>query len=476
VIATLVLALAGIGIARPGTSQAAAVPGPAAFSTGFVDAQAFQSPSSSVRSLWLTRAQQLGSTSVRIGVAWNAIAPFSRPPGGFDASNPGDPDYTWTPLDASVRDATAHGQTVVLLLNRAPNWAEGPNRPRYVLQGAWDPSPSAFAAFAHAVALRYSGHFPDPLDPGRMLPQVSYFQAWNEPNLPAYLMPQWVRGPHRSIVAESPVLYRALLNAFYAAVKAVQPQAVVLAAGTAPYGDPPGVDRMYPLVFLRDMFCLTSTLRPLPCPDPPHLDVLDHHPYNLGLAPTIPASVPNDLAAPDLDKIWHVLHVAQRAHHVLPAGPKSLWVTEIDWSTSRPVPLTQAVQAAYLSEGFYELWRQDVTHVYWFQLRDPPGEKDSFGGGGLYFVDGAAKLAATAFRFPFVALPAPHKNASVILWGKAPVAGRVQIQTRVGSGWRTVRTLTTTTGGIFYAVTSLNSKLEFRARIGASASLGWVNG
>jgi hypothetical protein len=474
-IAVLTVALAGLGVARPARSEAVPMPGPAVFTTGLVDDPAFVASSQSVRSEWLARARQVGSTTVRIGVVWADVAPRNRRR-GFDASNPGDPNYTWSSIDAAVRTATADGQTVLLVVNHAPIWAQAPHRPSYVAPGSWDPSANAFAAFAHAIALRYSGTYPDPLQRLVDLPQVDYFQAWNEPNLPVYLMPQWVRGPHRSIVAESPILYRAMLNAFYAAVKAVRPQAVVLAAGTAPYGDPPGVDRMYPLVFLRDMFCLTSTLRPLPCSDPPHLDVLDHHPYNLGLAPTVPASVPNDLAVPDLGKIWRVLHVAQRAHHVLPAGPKSLWVTEIDWSTSRPVPLTQAVQAAYLSEGFYELWRQDVTHVYWFQLRDPPGAKDSFAGGGLYSVNGTPKLAATAFRFPFVALPAPHKNTSVILWGKAPAAGRVAIQMRMGSSWRTVRSLPTTRGGIFYAVTRLSSRLQLRATIGAFTSLAWVNG
>ena len=468
-----VLAVATLGVARPASSQAASVPGPAVFTTGLVDDPAFQSPSSSVRSVWLARAQQLGSTSVRIGIAWNTVAPFDLP-SGFNAANPRDPHYQWASLDATIRSATAGAQTVILLVNRAPNWAEGPDRPSYVLQGAWDPSPQAFAAFAHALALRYSGHFPDPLHHGRMLPEVSYFQAWNEPNLPSYLMPQWVQGVNGSIVAESPVLYRALLNAFYTAIKHVQAHAFVLAAGTAPYGDPPGVGRMAPIVFLDGLFCLTPALGAEACADPPHLDALDHHPY--GLAPTINARLPDDVAVPDLGKIWRVLHAAERTHHVLPAGPKSLWITEIDWSTSPPAPLTQAVQAAYLSEGFYELWSQDVSHVYWFQLRDPPGKTNSFAGAGLYFGNGVPKLSVAAFRFPFVALPVPRNKKSVILWGKAPVAGTVVIQKRVGNGWRTVRTLRTTAGGIFYAVPRLSPLLQLRARIGAFASLPWVNG
>jgi hypothetical protein len=468
----LAVALAGLAIARPASSHAASMPGPAVFTTGLADDPAFVNSSQAVRSTWLARAERIGSTSIRIGVVWSAVAPDSRPP-GFNASNPADPNYDWSSIDAAVRTATAVGQSVELLVGHAPTWAEGANQPSYVEPGAWEPSTSALAAFAHAIALRYSGSFPDPLLPGKHLPRVRYFQAWNEPNLPLYLMPQWLRAANGSIVPESPILYRAMLNAFYSAIKAVQPGALVLAAGTAPYGDPPGVDRMAPLVFLREMFCLTATLAPKHCPNPPHLDALDHHPY--GLAPTIKARLPNDVAVPDIGKIWGVLHAAQRAHHVLPAGPKPIWITEIDFSTSPPAPLTQTGQAAYLSEAFYELWRQDVSRVYWFQLRDPPGKGNSFAGAGLYFVNGVAKLAATAFRFPFVALPVPHNKKSVILWGKSPVPGTVQIQKRVGSGWQTIRRLKTTGGAIFYSVSQLSSRLQYRARIGAFASLTWVN-
>ena len=39
--------------------------------------------------------------------------------------------------------------------------------------------------------------------------------------------------------AFSPLLYRQLLNAFYAGVKAVQPADVVITAGVAPTANPP---------------------------------------------------------------------------------------------------------------------------------------------------------------------------------------------------------------------------------------------
>ncbi len=470
--AGVMLMLALSATARAKSVPAPSVPGPSSMSTGFVDAPAFQQGSASAQALWFSRAHALGASSVRLTVYWSAIAPRVVP-SGFRASDPNAAGYRWSSVDEAVKGATAHGLNVVLLVLAAPTWAEGPGIPGYASPGSWEPSPSAFAAFAHAIALRYSGQFADPLHRGRRLPPVTYFQAWNEPNLPIYLEPQWVQESNGAIVPESADIYRSLLNAFYFAVKAVQPHAFVLAAGTAPYGDPPGVNRMAPLVFLREMFCLTATLQPNPCPDPPHLDALDHHPY--GRAPSIDARLPDDVALPDLGKIWRVLHAAERTHHVLPAGPKQLWLTEIDWSTSPPLPLTQAVQAAYLSEGLYQCWSQNVSHVYWFQLRDPPGSTNSFAGSGLYFGNGAAKLATAAFRFPFVALPVLPAKQLLILWGKAPRAGTVAIQERVGSRWRTIRTLATTAGGIFFAVARLSPALELRARIGASASLGWVN-
>src|SRR6202011_5700158 len=112
-------------------------------------------------------------------------------------------------------------------------------------------------------------------------PHVRYFQVWNEPNYSTYLAPQWTR-VRGAWVAESPLIYRALLNAFYAGVKAGQPGALVVSAGTGPFGDPPVGPRIPPALFYRDVLCVSAAMRPLPCPDPAHFDVLAHHPYAIG--------------------------------------------------------------------------------------------------------------------------------------------------------------------------------------------------
>lgn len=465
----LLAALVLLGFAPPSTATAA-LPGPGTFSLGFADDSMFRDSSEPVRSFWYRRAQALGSDSVRIGIVWSVVAPY-RLPHGFHAANPADPHYNWSSLDAAVRDASADGQSVVLLLAHAPLWAEGHGRPSWAPVGSWLPSPRALGSFARAVALRYSGHFRDPLHHGRLLPLVSHFQAWNEPNLPTYLTPQWVN-VNGTVTAASPEIYRTLLNTVYAAVKSVQPHSFVLAAGTAPYGDPPGVGRMQPTDFLRGLLCLTAQLRSQACPDPAHFDALDHHPYSL--TATAHARAPGNVSVPDLGKIWRILRAAERFHTALPAGPKSLWVTEIGWSANPPAPSQLARQAHNLSLGFYELWTQHVSHVYWFLLRDPPQNRKSFSGGGLYLKDGAAKPAAAAFRFPFIAVRAAHGRLT--LWGKSPVAGPIVIERQVGHQWRPVLQLTSTAGGIFYGQARLALHTVLRARAGADVSPVWIAG
>ncbi len=454
--------------ANPAASRAASMPGPTSFSTGLVDITTFQYSTHRVRRSWLSRAEKLGSSAIRVDVDWSTIAP-TRLPRHFRPTNPRDKHYRWSWLDATVRSAAAHGQTVLLTVYRAPVWAEAPHVPRQVIRGTWEPKAKDFAEFGRALALRYSGHFRDPLHRTQSLPQVSRFQAWNEPNLSNYLMPQWVQSSSGAIYPASPGLYRPLLNAFYSAVKAVQPHSLVLAAGTAPYGSPPGGERMSPVTFLQGLFCLTPALSPTPCPHPPHLDGLDHHPY--APSPTFQAQYPGDISVPDLWKIRTVLHAAQRVGHVLPAGPKPVWVTEIDWSTKPPQRVSRPMQARYLLEGFYELWAENVSHVFWFQFRDLQGTATRTAGAGLYGHNGVPKPSAAAFRFPF--LTVPTGRGWYTLWGRAPGHGTVVIEKRRAGRWEPILELPTTAGGVFYRHHRLKSHLELRAKLGKAASPAW---
>ena len=358
---------------------------------GVSDSTLLMSGDAQVRELALQRIRATGASVVRIPVEWRYIV-SPDPPAGFDASDPASPAYDFTAVDAAVRDTVAAGLTPLLVVTRAPAFAEAPHRWSYAYPGSWAPNPAAFGEFATAVARRYDGSFPDPLEPGRALPRVRLFEAWNEPNLARYLEPQWVveGGRWRAF---SPLLYRQLLNAFYAAVKAVAPSDVVLTAGIAPNGEPAGVGRMTPLRFLNGLLCLEggcgrrvrragrrartrgtgcADRGATACPDPPHFDVLAFHPLSFE-GPDLPAHSSQDVAISDIAKVTDLLDRAERLHTALPRGHKPVWVTELNWESAPQSPhgVPGRLQAPWISRALHRLWVAGVGFADWQFLVDP---------------------------------------------------------------------------------------------------------
>jgi hypothetical protein len=278
---------------------------------------------------------------------------------------------------------------------------------------------------------------------------VRYWQAWNEPNLSTYLAPQWVQGPRGQRV-ESPELYRSLLNALYDAVKQVRTDNVVIAAGTAPYGDPkPGGNRIMPVRFMRELLCLSAQLKKHSCSGPSHFDVLAHHPYGIR-GPESHALNGDDVAIPDIVKLQRVVRAGLRVGTVLPRRSKRTWVTEVSWDSSPPDPhgVPEAKHAQWLERALYVLWRQGVDTVLWFRVRDQlpnPSFAETYQSGVL-FADGTPKLAATAFRFPFVVRRAGNGS---LVWGRSPALGTLSIQRKTGGTWREIARRPVGVGTVF---------------------------
>lgn len=417
---------------------------------------------------WIGRAVGDGAGIVRVNLDWAQVAPAR--PRGFNAGDPGSHGYNWAATDSSVRELSARGLRVLLTVFDAPAWAQGRHRPANATPGTWRPDPRALAAFATAAARRYDGAYPL----SAPLPRVGLWQAWNEPNLGYYLSPQWTRS-HGRFQPASPGIYRQLLNAFYGGVKSVSGSNLVVTGGTAPYGDGPGGARMQPVAFDRSLFCLRgSALRPTSCPDPPHLDVLSHHPYATG-GPLQHAFNADDAAVPDVRKLARVLHAAERYGHVLPRTRKRLWVTEISWDSSPPDPhgVPIARQARWLEQSLYVLWRQGVDTVLWLQIVDSPpipDYADSYQA-GVYFLSRAPKPAAVAYRFPFVVQRLGH--ARVLAWGRAPAPGQLSIQVLDHGRWRTLRRLGVQAGEVFAPTLKLRGRATLRAQLGSQTSLTW---
>jgi hypothetical protein len=479
------------GLAR--TQSRALLDGPfpdSGLARGVSDGTLLLSGDPRVRALALRRIGEAGATVVRIPADWRGLV-AADPQAGFQASDPASPEYRFGALDAAVISAASAGLAPLLVVSRAPAFAEAPHRWPYAFPGSWAPSPTAFGQFAQALARRYDGSFPDPRAPGGVLPRVRLLQAWNEPNLARYLEPQWVAlGGGWS--AFSPLLYRQLLNAFYAGVKAAAPTDEVVAAGVAPNGAPAGVGRMAPVTFLRGLLCLTSDraghTRGSGCREPPHFDVLAFHPLSVA-NPDLPAGSSLDVSISDAVKVTAILAQARRLHTALPAGAKPVWVTELNWESAPQTPygVAPALQAAWVSRALHRLWAAGVSFVSWEFLVDPfPGVRAGTATGGtvayqrfagLYSagLDGNLEAATPkpflrGFTLPFDPLRVNARQVRV--WALLSSPGQPVLLQRLtpGGAWRTVARLRADRHGVLNLLVSLRGSVRLRVRSGALTS------
>lgn len=396
------------------------------------------------------RTSQAGAGFVRLMVPWSAVAP-QTPPAGWDPTNPADPNYDWEYMDTGVRNAVAVGLQPVLLVDGAPQWAQRCVSPPNLQYGnLCDPDPAALAQFATAAARRYSGNFGD-------LPRVQYWQGLNEPNLTIFFFPQF----NTAGKGLSPHLYRNLINSFYAAIKAVNPANLVLAAGLGP-NELKGWN-IGPMRFTRELLCMKGRQKPKPikgaCKGGVHFDIFDIHPYTSG-SPSHEGRV-NDVQLGDLDKLQTLLKAADKAGRIKGAFKRTpLWITEIGWDSNPPDPgaLPMKVLTQWTAEALHESWAAGVSHFFWYTLRDEPFEAGVPNSltvqSGLYFRDGELandqpKPVLNTFHFPFTAYAVKGKGLRV--WGRTPTsaAGRVRIQVFRNGKWTTLTRLKADAKGIF---------------------------
>jgi hypothetical protein len=459
-----VLALTAL-ISAPGSYAAST---PKTFDVGFAD-YLYGVADRSNKELNLT--ESVNADVIRVNMYWSRVAP-NEPANPRDLD---DPAYDWTESDTAISNATDHGFEVELTVLSAPVWAEGPNRPDLdeAPFGSWKPDAEAFGDFAHAVAQRYSGTYSTGEE---TLPAVKYFEAWNEGNLSTYITPQW-KGK-TNLASE---IYQALLNNFYTEVKAVNPDAKIVAGATAPYGDPPGgPKRTKPLRFLQELLCLTPKNKKTGCPNgrPSKFDIIAHHPINREDAPTAHALNKGDIEIADFGELTKTLRKAEKLGTPATSGRHEIWADEVWWQTDPPdrdegVPYK--TQARWMEQALYLLWDQGASNVTFLQFRDArytPGEftLDSYQT-GVYSYDGKRKPSADAIAFPFVT---DRKGNKLLAWGSAPESGKLTIETKSDNGgFKKVRTLNVEAGAIFTEKLNLKGNAKLRARVGKQTSLVW---
>jgi hypothetical protein len=463
-----------LGLLVCSTTLAAAAPAQAAptFVRGFTDDIWF---TTGTPSLWINKTEATGAQRVLLEVDWQSVEP-SKPTSSSQALNPNGPAYNFSYLDARVREFAGTGLSVAFLVTDAPRWAEQSGGPAALeATGGYRPNDNAFGQMATAMARRYSGSFPDPANPGRTLPKVSYFQAWAEPNLNIHLSPQWVRsGGH--LVETGPTIYRGLLNAFYSGIKAGDPSALVLDGGLGPYGDSPSASmnsRMHPAEFLRGVLCVSGrSLTPVSCPNPAHYDILTADPYDVD-SPTTHAVNADDVSAPDLYKLTRIQRAALAHGRLLPNTSKQFWVTEFayDSKPGNPYGLSLSTQARWLEQSMYVFWSQGVNTAIWYLVRDqlPKFNANDYYS-GVYLYSGKRKPSFTAFRFPFVVVS--YKRAARA-WGIAPAGGKLVVQHKKGGHWVKVFSTHVSRNGVFVHKVSKRLKGRFRAVVARQKSLSW---
>jgi hypothetical protein len=394
------------------------------------------------------RTREAGGRFVRIQLYWGGAAPTTRPP-SWNPSDPNDPAYDWVASDEAVRHALAAGLTPLMQVDGAPGWAQRCQTPAVLAGAICDPNPADLRAFATAAASRYSGRTPG-------IPAVKYWQALNEPNLSLFFFPQFEANGKPL----SPFLYRELINAFYAGVKAAEPADVVVLGGLGPIAVPKYT--IGPMRFARLLLCMKGSKNPKPtkddCGGGVNFDVFAIQPYTTG-GPAHEGG-PNDVQIGDLPKLQKLIAAADRVDRIKGQFKKTpLWVTEFSWDSKPPDPngLPMRIETRWVAEALHTAWSAGVSNFFWYSLRDgvhdgskPYSETLE---SGLYFrgptlEEDHPKPFLRAFRFPFVAYP----GKSLSFWGRTPSggSGKVSIQLLEGGKWRKATAVRADKNGIFH--------------------------
>jgi hypothetical protein len=331
------------------------------------------------------RYQSLHVQVLRVNLYWGGklgVAKY-RP---FDGADPRDAGYNWSLYDRVAAYAGAYGVKLLFSITGTPRWANGgqsSNRPPLNFGDLRD--------FAYAAAARYSGTYTGP--DGRTLPAVRLWAAWNEPNNPAFLRPQYVRRGGRWVI-QSAVAYAKICNAVYNGVHSTMYTGEQVACGvTGPRGNNnPRSSRpsVSPIAFLAAAKRAGMRI----------FEAYAHNPY-YGVPTETPTTKPRSTTgggaptAVTLANIDVLIKALTRLY-----GPRKLWITEYGYQTRPPdsqFGVSWALQAKYLTQAFAIARRnRRISLMLWFLVRDEP----SLSGwqSGLITATGRRKPAFSAFQ------------------------------------------------------------------------------
>ncbi len=264
----------------------------------------------------LDNVRQMNFAYVKQSFSW---ANIESQPGAYDFSL----------ADEVVAEALYRGRRIVARIDGAPTWAIRP--PEKWEDPVFDLA--AFGTFCGTLAARYQG-------------QIEAYQIWNEPNLER----EW------GDFVPSPAGYVKLLAACAAAIRTVDPNAVIISAGLSPTGTR-NAGAMPDEEYLWRMYEAGAEA---------HFDVLGLHAPGYALPPEATEA---DALAAGLERWARFRHVEDMRAIMVANGDaeKQIAITEMGWTTdTRPDSIyswfgvSQETQADYLARAYAfaaENWR-----------------------------------------------------------------------------------------------------------------------
>jgi len=293
--------------------------------------------------------------------------------------------------------------------------------------------------------------------------EVSLYAIWNEPNHPAFLLPQF----NSNGTSASGRIYRGLYQAGYAGLQAAgisHPK--VLFGETAPTGsDKVNARRegllhdVAPLAFMREALCLSSKYKKSGSCGELQMTGYSHHAYTLPAGPSYVPPEPDDVTIGALSRLSRALDLAADAHAIPAHLP--IYLTEFGVQ-SKPnkylgVPVSQQAEFDAISEHI--AWSNpQVAAFSQYLLKDDPlggAPGASANGGtigfqtGLEYENGTPKPLYFGFPVPLVVSKAGHGFS---LWGLVrPATGvtkaTVLVELKGAKHYRTLKTVTTNSLG-----------------------------
>jgi hypothetical protein len=339
--------------------------------------------------------QKTGTQLLRVNLWWSGpgISVATRKP--KRPTDPNDPAYNWDTYDRTVRFSIVNGIQPIFSVIGTPPWANAAK--------GWNVAPTRardLQNFATAAQKRYSGTFVNA--DGITLPRVSLWMAWNEPNNPVFLKPQY-RRTGKTWTIQSGRDYAKICNAVVQGVKSAQRSSKVACGATGPRGNNnPNSSRpsVSPIPFLRAMKAGGAK----------GFDAYAHHPYYGSPAETpITKPPPGRRGQPPTAVTLGNINALIAELDKLYGKKTRVWVTEYGYQTNPPDTIfgvTLSKQAKYLTQAVAVARANPRIDLFlWFLLRDE--ERLSGWQSGLTTFAGKRKPSFDAFRRAAASLLAP---------------------------------------------------------------------